>query len=145
MKGPWYLSMLVLVCAPLPAEIYKCTNAQGDTQYSDGQCGSEATVFVPEAAPEPANDAAARMEKTQRLLQAYDAMNAEQQRRDMAARVVRAEREQQCSQARNRLRAVEQARALYRLNKEGKRVALSFEERAASEERLRSQVERWCH
>ena len=144
MKRHMALFVVLLVCTPLQAAIYKCTDAQGDTQYSDEPCGDDTTVFVPRAAPAPAGDAAERMDKTQRLLRAYDVENAERQRQETAARTAQAEAEKNCVTARDRLRNISQARALYRLDEDGNRVVLSFEERAAAEERAQAAVERWC-
>jgi hypothetical protein len=137
--------VLLLGCAPLHAAIYKCTDAHGDTQYSDAPCGSNASVFVPRAAPQAAGDAQQRLEKTQRLLRAYDIENAEEQREAAAVRAARAEAEQNCSAARERLLGVTQAHAVYRLDEDGNRVVLSFEERDAAEERARAAVARWCN
>jgi hypothetical protein len=145
MKRHIALLVVLLGCAPLQAEIYKCTDAQGETQYSDEPCGSNASVFVPRAAPAPAEDAADRADKTQRLLRAYEVENAEQQRKAAEALAAREEAEQKCTRARDRLRGVTQARAVYRLDDEGNRVVLSFEERAASEEKAHTQVEHWCN
>jgi len=146
MKRHLALLVVLLGCAPLQAEIYKCTDAQGEMQYSDKPCGGNASVFVPSAAPAPApaGDAAERADKTQRLLRAYDVENAEQQRKEAEAQAAREEAEQKCTRARDRLRGVTQARAVYRLDDEGNRVVLSFEERAASEEKARVAVARWC-
>jgi len=144
MKRHMVLLVVLLGCAPLQAEIYKCTDAQGDTQYSDEPCGGNASVFVPRAAPAPAVDAAERADKTQRLLRAYDVENAEQQRKETAALAAREEAEQECTRARDRLSGVTQARAVYRLDENGNRVVMSFEERAASEEKARVAVARWC-
>ena len=138
------LLVVLLGCTPLQAAIYKCADAQGETEYSDESCGGNASVFVPKTAPAPAGDAAARADKTQRLLRAYDIENADQQRKAVEALAAREEAEQKCTRARDRLRGVTQARAVYRLDDEGNRVVLSFEERAASEEKARSQVEHWC-
>ena len=144
MKRHMALLVALLVCTPLQAAIYKCTDTQGDTQYSDEPCGDDTTVFVPRAAPAPAEDAAERMDKTHRLLRAYDVENAERQRQETAARTTRAEAEKNCVTARDRLRNITQARALYRLDEDGNRVVLSFDERSASEEQARAEVERWC-
>lgn len=145
MKRLFPLLVFLLACTPLHAEIYKCTDARGNTQYSDEPCGGHATVFVPEAAPAPAGDAAQRLDKTQRLLRAYDVENVERQRKETEARTARAESKKNCSRARDHLRNITQASALYRLDQDGNRVALSFEERAASEEQARAAVARWCH
>ena len=145
MKRHPALLLFLLACTPLQAEIYKCTDAQGDTRYSDKPCGGNAAVFVPRAAPAPAEDAAERADKTQRLLRAYDVENAEEQRKAAAALAAREAAEQNCTRARERLRGMTQARAVYRLDEDGNRVVLSFEERAASEEKARAQVEHWCN
>ncbi|MGB5178640.1 MAG: DUF4124 domain-containing protein [Gammaproteobacteria bacterium] len=138
------LLVALLACMPLHAAIYKCTDAQGDTRYSDEPCGRNATVFVPKAAPAPAGDAAERMDKTRRLLRAYDVENAEREREETAARTARAEAEKNCVAARERLRNITRARALYRLDEDGNRAVLSFEERAAAEQQTRAAVEHWC-
>ncbi len=138
------LLVALLGCTPLQAAIYKCTDAQGDTQYSDEPCGHNATEFVPKVAPAPAGDAAERMDKTQRLLRAYDVENAERQRQETAARTARAEAEKNCIDARERLRSITRARALYRLDEDGNRVVLSFDERAAAEEQAGAAVQHWC-
>lgn len=139
------LLVALLACMPSHAAIYKCTDAQGDTRYSDEPCGRNATVFVPRAAPSaPAGDAAERMDKTQRLLRAYDIENAERQRQETAVRSARAEAEKNCVDARDRLRGVTQARALYRLDEDGNRAVLSFDERAAAEQQARDAVAQWC-
>ena len=145
MKRHIALLVVLFASAPLQAAIYKCANAQGETEYSDEPCGGNTSVFVPKAAPAPAGDAAARADKTQRLLRAYDIENAEQQRKEAEAQAAREEAEQKCTRARDRLRGVTQARAVYRLDDEGNRVVLSFEERAASEEKARAQVAHWCN
>jgi len=144
MKRRSLLLVALLACTPLQATIYKCTDAQGDTQYSDEPCGHNNTVFVPRNVPAPAGDAAERMDKTQRLLRAYDVENAQRQRQETAAQTARAEAEKNCVTARDRLRNISQARALYRLDEDGNRVVLSFDERAASEQQARDAVAHWC-
>ena len=138
--------MALLLCnaATVHADIYKCTDAQGKTQYSDEPCGDGATLFVPEAAPAPAEDAEQRMDKTQRLLRAYEAENTERKRAQAEARTAREQASKNCEQARNRLRFVTEARSLYRLDEDGNRVVFTFEEREQSEQQARAEMERWC-
>ena len=142
-----YLTLLVTLFAsmPLQATIYKCTDEDGVTQFRDAPCGQNTTRYAPGAVPESAEEAAQRLEKTQRLLRAYDVENAERSRREKAAQMARAEAEKNCSAARDTLRNVTQARALYRLDEDGNRVVLSFNERAASEEQARAAVAHWCN
>lgn len=144
MKRYAVLLVILLGCTPLQAAIYKCTDARGNTQYSDEPCGNNSTMFVPKPAPAVAGDAAERMDKTQRLLRAYEVENAERQRQETAARTARAKADKNCVSARDRLRNITQARALYRLDEEGNRVVLSSEERTASEQQARAAVAQWC-
>jgi hypothetical protein len=143
MKRPLTL-LLLLACAPLHAAIYKCSDDHGDTQYSDVPCGSNRSVFVPRAAPQASGDTAQRLQKTQRLLRAYELENAAEQREAASARAASREAEEKCSAARARLLGITQARAVYRLDEEGNRVLLSFDERAATEEKARAAVAHWC-
>ena len=145
MKRLIVLLVVLFASAPLQAAIYMCADAQGETEYSDEPCSGNASVFVPKAAPSPAGDAAERADKTQRLLRAYDVENAAQQREEEEVLAARKEDEENCTRARDRLRGVTRARALYRLDDEGNRVVLSFEERAASEEKARVAVARLCN
>ena len=103
-----------------------------------------AISFVPEAAPAPAEDAEQRMDKTQRLLRAYEAENTERKRAQAEARTAREQAVKNCEQARNRLRFVTEARSLYRLDEDGNRVVFSFEEREQREQQARAEVARWC-
>ena len=137
-------ALLLCAAVPVQAEIYKCTDAQGNIQYSDEPCGDGATLFVPEAAPAPAVDAEQRMDKTHRLLRAYEAENVERKRAQAEARAARQEASKNCEQARNRLRFVTEARSLYRLDEDGNRVVYSFEEREQSEQQARAGVDKWC-
>ncbi len=138
------LLLMSMTCASASGEIYKCTDAQGSTVYGDEPCGEGATVIVPEAAPAPALDAAQRRDRTQRLLRAYEVENAERQRAKADARTAREEAAMHCEQARNRLRYLTEARALYRLDKDGNREVYSFEERARAEQQAHAELARWC-
>ena len=144
MKGALLLALLLLACAPLHADIYKCTGDRGDTQYSDVPCGSNSSVFVPRAAPQTSGDEAQRLEKTRRLLRAYELEHVQEQREAASALAASRTAEEKCNAARARLRGVTQARAVYRLDEEGNRVVLSFDERAAAEEQARMAVANWC-
>lgn len=144
MKGLLTLLLLLLAGAPLHADIYKCTGDHGDTQYSDVPCGSNSSVFVPREAPQTSGDEVQRLEKTRRLLRAYELEHAQQQREATSALAATRAAEKNCNAARARLRGVMQARAVYRLDEEGNRVVLSFDERAAAEEKARMAVAHWC-
>ena len=84
------------------------------------------------------------MDRTQRLLRAFDAENAERRQAEAEARTAREEAVKHCEQARNRLRFLTEARSLYRLDEDGNRVVFSFEEREQSEQQARTEVAKWC-
>ncbi len=140
----WLLLSLLLAHAPVHAEIYKCTDAQGHTRYSDTPCGPAATVIVPEAAPPPPADAGVRRDRTERLLRAWDEENAQREQAEAEAQAARDEAASKCQQARNRVRYLTEAQALYRLDEAGNREVYSFAERAQAEEQARAEVARWC-
>jgi hypothetical protein len=144
MKGPLTLLLLLLAGAPLHADIYKCSDDHGDTQYSDVPCGSNRSIFVPRAAPQTSGDEVQRLEKTRRLLRAYELEHAQEQREATSALADSRAAEKNCNAARARLRGLTQARVVYRLDEEGNRMVLSFDERAAAEEKARIAVTQWC-
>jgi len=124
--------------------IYKCTDARGKTQYSDKPCSDNAVVFTPQAAPAADENSAARMQKTQRLLNAMEEERNLKQRDAAQQKADEEERKRNCSIAKNRLRQLTQASRLYRLDEEGNQVNLSHEEGARTSENARAEVARWC-
>ena len=141
----YYLyALCLLACAPVTAEIYKCTDPQGAVHYSDKPCAGESTVFTPRAAPKGDADSAQRRDKTRRLLRAYSEEQAEAERETARQQLEQQQREVKCTNARNRLDRFLRANRLYRVDKDGKQVNLSAEERAQSTGRARTEVELWC-
>lgn len=137
--------LLGLLAAPAAAEIYKCTDANGTTRYTDTPCGETPTALKKHAAPPVSASPDARMQKTRRLL---DAMEAERNQEKQAAAEQKAEKERRqknCNNARDRYRAYIEAGSLYDLDENGNRVVLSDEQRTRSTERARAEVERWCN
>lgn len=136
--------MCLLACTPAAAEIYKCTGPQGTVRYTDEPCAGESTVFTPRAAPKADADSVQRMEKTRRLLRAYDEEHAEAEEQAEKQRQEQQQREQNCAAARNRLDRYLHASRLYRVGPDGKQVNLSADERTRSTDRARAEVESWC-
>ena len=140
-----YLYVICLfACTPAAAEIYKCTDPQGAVHYTDKPCAGESAVFMPRAAPNADADSAQRKDKTRRLLRAYREEQAEAEQAAARQQLEQQQREVECANARNRLDRFLRANRLYRVDKDGKQVNLSTEERARSTDKARAEVELWC-
>jgi hypothetical protein len=135
----------LLLCSPgVRGEIYKCTDAHGTVRYSDQPCEGKSTIITPRVAPQADGNSAERMDKTRRLLRAYQEEHAEEQRRRAEQQAEKEQRQRNCANARDRLRQYTQASRLYQLDEGGNRVILSDEERRRATENARAEVARWC-
>jgi hypothetical protein len=134
----------LLVSASATAEIYKCTNARGGTRYSDKHCTGSAVIIIPEPAPAISDDAAGRMDRTQRLLRAYEAEHDEERRAQAEQKAEQEKRKQNCARAQAYERGVTRASRVYRSDEAGQQFDLSTKERAATEAKARAEVARWC-
>jgi hypothetical protein len=126
------------------AEIYKCSDAQGNVQYADKPCAGESSVITPRSAPKVDENSEQRMQKTQRLLRAYQEENIQKKEQQAEARAEKQERKRNCASARDRYQRFLQASRVFRLDEEGNRVVYTDAERAQSTEHARLEVERWC-
>ena len=89
-------------------------------------------------------DAAGRMERTQRLLRAYYAEHVEERRADAEEQAELERRKYNCARAQAYERGVTQASRLYRTDESGQRFDLTTEERTSTEAKARAEVARWC-
>lgn len=142
---PLMAFLLILGSAAAPAGVFKCTAADGSIQYRDTPCDSRAhslrKIDTPAAAAATPD---ARMDKTQRLL---DAMREERQQKQRQAEEEKAEQEQRrmrCNRARDHLQNLERAGRVYRLDESGNRVYLPDDGREQAIERARASVQKWC-
>ena len=135
----------LLACTPAAAEIHKCTDAQGNVTYRDTPCGGTSPAIKRKSTPAAAPNADARMEKTQRLLRAYEAERQEEKQLKAEARAEMEKRERNCVLAKDRLRRLERAGNLYHLDNKGERVYLSDTAREQATERARADVVQWCN
>jgi len=136
--------LVVLVTTGVPAEIYKCTDAQGGTRYGDKPCAGSSLIITPKPAPVVSEDAAGRMDRTQRLLRAYEAEHEEARRAEAEQQAEQETRKRNCIRAQNYERGVTRASRVYRTDAAGQRFDLTTEERAATEAKARAEVARWC-
>ncbi len=139
----------VVVCMTLVpvlagAEIYQCAGEDGVVQYRDRPCDDTSSSFKP--LPESAGSASPdqRLDKTRKLLRAYE--DERRQQRDQQAREKeeKDERRRSCNHARDQLRNITSAGNLYRIDDDGKRTLLSDQERELATERARQEIADRC-
>lgn len=127
------------------ADVYRWVDAQGQVHFEDrSQAQSDAGVSSykpPTAAPE---DRERRMDKTRKLLNAYQVERQQAREQQQKEQQAQADRDRRCALARDDLRQYQQYGAIYRLGDDGARVYLSDDERAALIARLRGDIARWC-
>lgn len=134
----------LLLSHSVAAEIYKCTDELGNTLYVDKPCAGRSVIFTPIPAPVISEDASGRMDKTKRLLRAYEAEHEEQQRAEASRVLEQQQRIKKCSDAKYYEQNVTHASRLYRTDENGQRFDLSDEERAETEANARKEVKHWC-
>jgi hypothetical protein len=117
-----FLALVVLAAAPARAELYRWVDENGQAHFSDHP-RDPATQQLPSRPPQSRQDAQARMEKTRRLLNAFD---VERQRE------------------RDDLRQAQESGAIYTLDNDGERVYLSHAQRAAAVAEYRQAVSEYC-
>ena len=129
------------------AQVYKCSDAGGGVQYRDTPCDSRTHSLRKIDGPAAAAGAAApdaRMQKTQRLL---DAMREERQLKQHQAeeeKARQAQRRQRCNHARDHLQNLERSGRIYKLDESGQRVYLTDDSREQALEQAYANVQRWC-
>lgn len=140
------LFLLLLVAGAAPAEVYRWVDEQGVVHFEDRPQLPDAgggRSYAPPAAS--VDDPQQRMEKTRKLLNAYQAERQQAREQKQQRQQEQAKRTRQCGIARDRLRQYQQYGAIYRLDDAGKRVYLSEQERAALIQRSRDDIARWCN
>lgn len=132
--------LLALLAMPATAAgVFKCTNAEGKTYYSERACPKDESaerLRVPKAATgdEAAGASSARKSLDQRIAEATDP-------------VIKAQLElekQRCELARTQLDRYNDAPYLIRKQEDGTEVQLSEEESQAERDKLRKQIEERC-
>ena len=139
-----FAATALLVSHSAAAEIYKCTDEQGNTRYVDKPCAGRSVIFTPTPAPVISEDASGRMDKTKRLLRAYEAEHEEEQRAEARRVLEQQQRIKKCTNAKYYEQNVTHAGRVYRTDENGQRFDLTNEERAETEANARKEVERWC-
>lgn len=130
----------------LLAEVYKWTDEQGRVHYGDKprHQNAESVKLPRQETPAAVPGHEERLEKQRRLLNAFEEERRIKREADAKAREEKAERRRKCLDIRDDLRTYEDTPILYRLDKEGKRIYMSPEERERVIAKTRLQIEQWC-
>ena len=136
--------ILLSICLPAPAEVYRWVDENGQVHFDDRPAGEQSTQIKMKSAPGKQVDHEQRMDKTRRLLNAYQ---SERQRdREQRAEQQRAaeEKKRNCNKARDDLRSAREAGAIYKLDNNGERVYYSDRQREQTIEKYQQAVRDWC-
>ena len=134
----------IFVSMSATAEIYKCTDASGKTQYGDKPCKGESSIFTPKASPKEDENAEERRQKTQRLLRAYQQEHAQEKQKTAELKAEKEKRVENCQRARNRYQQFISAGCIYRIDKDRNRADFTDEERANAAASARADIKQWC-
>ena len=126
------------------AEVYRWVDETGQVHFGDQAREATTHAIKPHAKPLTQRDQRQRMQKTRKLLNAYQ-VERQQLREQQARQKEQAEkRRRNCVRARDRLRRYSDYGNVYRLDENGKREYLSGDDRAALLQRSRDAVAHWC-
>ncbi len=136
-----FFVVVMFTSVEVAAEIYKCTSAGGEVDYTDRPCRGESSIFVPGPAPVVDEHVKAREEKRKRLLRAYREEDAAEKQKAAELKAERERRAEHCRRARINYRRIREAGRVFRPGSDGERVDFTDEERAAATARAQADVE----
>ncbi|HHH44745.1 MAG TPA: DUF4124 domain-containing protein [Gammaproteobacteria bacterium] len=141
------LFAVFLLCAggsPL-ADTYRWVDDNGQVHYTDQQRGAKSQVLKSYSNPGAARDRSQdRMEKTRKLLNAYQLERRQKREQRAAEQAAEEKRIRKCNRARDDIRRYNSYRRIYNLDQDGQRVYLSDQQRAELMQRAQDRVTRWC-
>ncbi|WP_455233839.1 DUF4124 domain-containing protein [Thiogranum longum] len=139
---------VVLLMAGLSAahgDLYRWVDEKGQVHFSDQPQGQQSSKLKPLPAPASAQtDQGSRMEKTRKLLNAYEIERQQEREQKAKQKEQEQQRRKNCNQARDDLRQYTDFGNIYRLDDEGNRVYLSEQEKRTLIQRSRAAVAKWC-
>ena len=147
MKNPILLFTLI---APIVvhASVYKWVDENGKVHYGDQPQDTQPTVemSIDNITPAPAfsDDEQSREEKRERLLQVMEEDRVEKQEKRDKQKAVKEKNRQKCNRYRDQMRHYERASALYKLDKDGKRVYISDVDRDRATKKLQTKIKKYC-
>ena len=138
------LLALLLTSPFAQAEVYKWTDEHGRVHYSDQPREQDAqSIALPQHTTQT-DIGRSRSETRQKLLQAIEEDKLEKQEQLRKQKQQARYRRKQCLLLRDKLRHMNRAGGVYRLNNKGERVFLSAEQRKNSVARLKKQISKTC-
>ena len=143
--GAALLAFALMLALPAQAQMYKCVDARGVTQYSDKPCpggkGKEVDIrgqppISGTLAPRGADTGAAETEFRRRQI--------ERGREEEAAAARAEQQKRRCAELRSQLDLLTRVNTISRVNEKGERVYVDDATRNARLEQLRSEIARDC-
>jgi len=130
--------------ATLYAEIYKWVDEQGKVHYGDKPISNstEMDINISKQGHIKINDS--REQKRQKLLESYADDQEREDKEKEKLKKKKKKHERNCVLSIDRLKQYERASSLYNLDKEGKRVTVSKEERQRKTNDLRKKINKYC-
>jgi hypothetical protein len=136
---------LLLACGPAGAVLYKWIDASGRVTYSDQPPPANVKAEVVGAPAPPSNPAAVRDLANQEAdLKKLQTQRADEQKKADKARVEALQLQQDCADARARLKLYASDEPIGRINEKGEQVLIDDTARLRVRERLESQIRERC-
>jgi hypothetical protein len=139
--------MAIMLLGPQAAarDVYKWVDANGKVHYGDRPDSAAAEKLEVRAAePSPDENAAARDEKTRRLLKQFEQERAEDAEAEARIAEEKAMRRENCLKARDLLEKYRNASYLYEDGEGKDHRVLTKEERAEAEAAAQKEADKWC-
>jgi len=134
----------LLNSATVYAEIYKWVDEQGKVHYGDKPIdnSTEMDVNISKQGHIKINNN--REQKRQKLLESYADDQEREDKKKEKLKKKKKKLDRNCVRSKDRLRQYERASSLYNLDKEGKRITMSKEERKKMTTNLREKINKYC-
>jgi len=141
----WLLACLLCgSAAAAGTEIHRWVDDDGQVHFGDQPAGAESSEIKPKTAPVGTPEDSGRMDKTRRLLRAYEAERQQAREQKAQQQAQEQTRRSNCVTARDDLRQFSSSGSIYRLDQNGERIYLSEQEREALLDRYRQAIADWC-
>ncbi len=139
--------IVLLLSGPLSvrAEVYRWVDEHGQMHFGDQAREASTSAIKPHSRPPTQADQQQRMQKTRKLLNAYQIERQQLQEQKAKQKEQAEKRKKDCFQARENLRKYTDYGNIYQLGEDGKREYLSEQERTALVQRSREAVARLCN
>ena len=136
---------LYLAAAPCQGEVYRWVDEHGQVHFEDQPRDSKTRKISPPAAPvDGAANHRQRMDKTRKLLNAYESERQQLREQEAERREKAQKQRRKCIRAKDDLRQFEESGSVYRLDRDGNRVYYSDAERDVQIQKYRQAIAKWC-